>query len=65
MASTDLPELLTSTEAAVRLGVSRETIRRWAATKRLRHVKMPSGRLRFRPEDIDAVFDPVEVEAGA
>lgn len=46
-------ELLTTGEAAARLGVSTNTLRRWADDRRIRHVRMPSGRLRFRPSDVD------------
>jgi excisionase family DNA binding protein len=56
-------DLLTSTEVAARLGVSDETVRRWADTRRITHIRFPSGQLRFRPEDVDAILRPVEPEA--
>jgi len=56
-----MPPLTYSTgEAAVRLGVSDETVRRWAETGKLRHVRLPSGRLRFDPADIAAALVPTE-----
>lgn len=54
------PEFLTTGEAALVLGVSDETVRRWAETRKLRHVRLPSGQLRFTRADLDAVLEPVE-----
>lgn len=54
--------LLTTSEAAERLQVSDETMRRWADDKRIPHIVLPSGHLRFRPVDIDKVLEPVPVE---
>jgi len=59
------PDLLTTGQAAKRLGVSDETVRRWADDRRLRHVRLPSGQLRFRPSDLDEVLVPVEPEGPA
>lgn len=42
------------------MGVSIGTVRRWAKTGRLRHAVMPSGRLRFRADDLDAAIQHVE-----
>lgn len=47
------------------LGVSSETLRRWAAESKIAHVVMPSGRLRFRRSDITAVLAPVEPKGAA
>jgi excisionase family DNA binding protein len=61
-----MPEELLSAPAAARLlGVSDETLRRWAADGRIRHIRMPSGQLRFRPADIAAILQPVERSDGA
>ena len=49
-------------EAAVIIGVSRDTVRRWAKAGRIRHVLVPSGRMRFYTEDIEALLEPVEVD---
>ena len=52
--------LLRTSEAASVLGVSDETLRRWAADGRIRHIKLPSGQVRFRRADLLAVLTPVE-----
>lgn len=55
-------ERLTTIEAAAVLGVSPETLRRWAELKRVRHIRLPSGHLRFLRADLDAALAPVEPE---
>jgi len=60
---TPLPALLTTGEAAKRLGVSIGTVRRWAKSGQLTHAVMPSGRLRFADEDLDAAVERVEKSA--
>lgn len=55
------PDLLTPAKAGALLGVSDETMRRWAAAGKLRHVKLPSGAIRFRREDL--ILELVEPEA--
>ena len=57
---TPLPALLTTGEAATHLGVSVGTIRRWAKLGRIPHVIMPSGRLRFRAEDLSSAVRQVD-----
>lgn len=57
------PEYLTTGEAAAVLGVSDETLRRWADDRKVRHVRLPSGQLRFIRADLDAVLQPVETAA--
>lgn len=54
-----------SDEAGEIVGVSRDTIRRWAKAGRVRHVLLPSGRMRFYREDIEALLEPVEPVAAA
>jgi excisionase family DNA binding protein len=61
---TPLQNLLATGDAAKHIGVSPGTVRRWAKTGQLRHVVMPSGRLRFRREDLDAALTHVEVGTG-
>lgn len=56
-------DLLTTSAAAAVLGVSDETVRRWADERKIRHVRLPSGHLRFRRPDLDAVLAPVEPDA--
>jgi excisionase family DNA binding protein len=46
--------LLTVREVAHGIGVSRATVYRWAEEGRLRHVRLSSNVLRFRPEDLAA-----------
>ena len=50
--------LLTPEEAGDRLGVSDETMRRWAKADRIAYVLLPSGRFMFRSEDIEAILTP-------
>jgi excisionase family DNA binding protein len=52
--------LLTAREVAELLNVSTETVLRWARRGDLPAVRMPGttrGRLRFRPDDVDAWID--------
>lgn len=42
------------------LGVTDETVRRWAEDGRLRHIVLPSGQRRFRRDDVLAILQPVE-----
>lgn len=56
-------DLLTADEAACRLGVSVATLSRW----RLRRIHLPFVRVgstyRYRPEDVEAAIERVEVAA--
>lgn len=52
------PALLTIGETARLLGVSTDTIRRWADEGRIPVVTLPSGHRRFRPEDIETIREP-------
>ncbi|RPJ59797.1 MAG: helix-turn-helix domain-containing protein [Acidobacteria bacterium] len=52
--------LLTSTAVAERFGVTGETVRRWAREGLIQAITLPSGQIRFRPEDIDALMAPTE-----
>lgn len=58
-------DLLTTAAAADLLHVSDETLRRWVDAKRIRHIVLPSGQLRFRRSDIEAALVPVEPEPKA
>lgn len=53
-------ELVSAIVAAQILHVSDETIRRWVAEGLLRHVRLPSGQVRFWRSDIEAILEPVE-----
>lgn len=67
------PVQYTTPEAAARLGVGTSTLRRWAKEGRVRHVLLPSGRMRFAADDLAALLiprgsaphSPSDVEAGA
>lgn len=58
----DQPDLLTPAEAGALLGVSHQTMRRWAALKKIRHVRTPSGKIRFRRSDLPGVYELIEPE---
>jgi excisionase family DNA binding protein len=47
---------LSTSEAARRIGVSADTIRKYADTGILPVLITPSGQRRFRPEDVDALL---------
>lgn len=51
-----VPALLTAPEVADQARVSPETVRRWVREGLLPAIELPSGRLRFRPEDIEALL---------
>lgn len=57
------PDLLTPADAAELLGISGETLRRWAKEGTVRHVKLPSGRRLFYKADIEALLTPLEPKA--
>lgn len=50
------PPVMTIGEAARALGVSPETLRRWADAGRIRVVVLPSGHRRFYVDDIRAML---------
>jgi excisionase family DNA binding protein len=52
--------MLTLPEAASLLGVADQTLRNWVEAGRIRHVRLPSGQVRFYRRDVDAVLEPVE-----
>lgn len=52
--------MLSTPAAAAILGVSDETLRRWADDRKVRHIRLPSGQLRFRRAWLDEVLEPVE-----
>ena len=55
---------LTTSDVGERLGVTDETIRRWADDGRIRHMRLPSGHRRFRQADIDDLLTVVEPAPG-
>lgn len=44
---------ITPSQAAKKLGVTKDTLRRWAVAGRLAHLKLASGHRRYRASDID------------
>jgi excisionase family DNA binding protein len=46
--------LITARELAVQLGISTGALLRWTRAGRVPAVKLPSGAVRYRPEEIDA-----------
>lgn len=60
-----LPTLCTTGEAAEIVGVCAATLRRWASDGRVRHVVLPSGRLRFYRDDLTAILEPIEPRPAA
>ncbi len=49
------PRLLTISQAAARLGVHPDSLRRWADKGLVAMVKLPSGYRRFEPQEIERV----------
>jgi putative resolvase len=49
--------LLGVREAARRLGVHENTLRRWEQTGLIRAVKLPTGVRRFRAEDVERLYE--------
>jgi excisionase family DNA binding protein len=50
------PDWLTASEVAILFHVSQPTISRWADTGRLPSHTLPSGRRRFRRDEIEALL---------
>lgn len=48
-----MPTYLTSTEAALRLGLSVDTLKRAAVRNAIASTKTPGGHYRFRLEDVE------------
>jgi excisionase family DNA binding protein len=61
---TQPPRLLTASEVVERLAakgvpVHIETVRNWARQRKVRHVRLPGGDLRFDAADVDALVVPI------
>ena len=56
---------LTEQPAATHLGIAPRTLRRWISEGKVRAHRAPSGRLRFRLEDLDAAMTPVPTSGSA
>jgi excisionase family DNA binding protein len=57
--------LLSTAGAAAIMQVSDETVRRWADAGLIRHIRLPSGQLRFRRSDLEQVIAPVDPSSGS
>jgi excisionase family DNA binding protein len=55
-------DLLTVAQAAEVLAVTPRTVTGWCRTGRLPYVQLPSGRLRIRRSDLDALLKPSRTE---
>lgn len=55
-----MQQLISSGEAAKLVGVSPDTLRRWAKAGRVRHVVTPSRRILFDPADVEAMYRTVD-----
>lgn len=53
-------DLLTTGQAARRLQVSLDTVRRWGKAGRIPMIRTPTGNRRFRRSDVEALLVPVE-----
>lgn len=55
---TQPPRYLTASQVAKIFDVGPETVRRWVRQEKLNAVILPSGRMKFLQEDIDAIQEP-------
>lgn len=54
--SPEAPELLTTAEVAEMLRVSQSTVQRWVQLGQLDAIRLPSGGIRIRREDVDKLL---------
>lgn len=47
-------------QAAEILDVSAATVRRWARLGKIPYIQLPSGRMKFRRSDVEALLSPVD-----
>lgn len=55
-------EMLKPEEAAHRLGITTQTLRRWAVEGRIANIKLHNGHRRYRTADIDAYLESHQVK---
>lgn len=65
VATVDENKLLSPSAAAEYLAergleLTDQTLRRWADLRRVRHIALPSGLVKFRREDLDELLNPVD-----
>ena len=53
--------LMSATQVADVFGVSRQTVARWASEGVLPAIRLPSGRFRFRRQDIEELLQMGEI----
>jgi excisionase family DNA binding protein len=61
-AAPSTPKILRRGEAAKRLGVHPNTLAGWVSRGWLKGVEMPSGEMRFREDDVDALRERIYAE---
>ena len=60
MQKTQFQTLMTAREVSENTGIASErTVLRWAREGKVAHVKLPNGRVMFRPEDVEVILVPV------
>jgi DNA-binding transcriptional MerR regulator len=55
-------KLLRIAEAARRLGVHQQTLRRWSDLGLVQHSRTPSGERRYDPADLDSVMTEIKAD---
>ena len=58
-----MSNLLTSAEVQAQLRISEPTLRRWVSRGLIPTYKTPTGTLRFKADDVDALLRPHPVKA--
>ena len=58
-----MSNLLTGSEVQARLRISEPTLRRWISLGLIPTYKTPSGTLRFKAEEVDALLRPHPAKA--
>jgi excisionase family DNA binding protein len=62
---TPRPSLLTTSEVAELCQVTPNTVSRWVREGRIAAIALPSGLLRFRREDVEALLTPTTLPSPA
>lgn len=58
-----MTNLLTSSEVQTQMRISEPTLRRWVSLGLIPTYKTPTGHLRFKAEDVDALLQPHPAKA--
>ena len=59
-----MAKLLTTGDAAKRLGVSANTVRTWTDEGRISYIALPSGHRRYEQEEVTRFLDSLRVPKG-